>query len=65
MKAQYFAPHQITDALKPSLDSRSVPMDWKEANVIPLFKKEGAEKAENDRSVSLNSGGLLESVLKM
>ena len=44
---------EIVDALviifQSSLDSGSVPEDWRMANVIPLFKKGGREKTENYR----------------
>ena len=32
-----------------------VPFEWKEANIIPLFKKVSRNKSENDRPVSLTS----------
>ena len=37
------------------LDSGVVPADWKTANVTPLFKKGGRQKAGNYRPVSLTS----------
>ena len=61
---------EIVDALviifQNSLDSGVVPEDWRVANVTPLFKKGGREKAGNYRPVSLTSvvGKLLESVIK-
>ena len=49
-----------------SLDSGVVPTDWKTANVTPLFKKGGRQKAGNYRPVSLTSvvGKMLESIIK-
>uniref|UniRef100_A0A4W3J087 Reverse transcriptase domain-containing protein n=1 Tax=Callorhinchus milii TaxID=7868 RepID=A0A4W3J087_CALMI len=49
-----------------SLDSETVPIDWKIANVTPLFKKGGREKMGNYRKVSLTSveGKILESLIK-
>ncbi|WP_166376079.1 hypothetical protein, partial [Aeromicrobium phragmitis] len=38
-----------------SLKQGVVPVEWKEANVIPLFKKGSRKKAENYRPVSLTS----------
>ena len=61
---------EIADALviifQCSLDSGSVPEDWRVANVIPIFKKGGKEKTENYRPVSLTSvvGKMLESIIK-
>lgn len=44
----------------------TVPQDWRDANVIPLFKKGSKSQAQNYRPVSLLSivGKLLESILK-
>ena len=38
-----------------SLDLGVVPPDWKEANVVPLFKKGDISKPENYRPISLTS----------
>ena len=38
-----------------SLDSGTVPQDWRDANVTPLFKKGSRTKANNYRPVSLTS----------
>ena len=37
------------------LEEGIVPLEWKEANLIPLFKKGSRNKSENYRSVSLTS----------
>ena len=38
-----------------SLKERVVPFEWKEANIIPLFKMGSRNKSENYRPVSLMS----------
>ena len=38
-----------------SLEEGIVPLEWKEANIIPLFKKGSRHKLENCRPVSLTS----------
>uniref|UniRef100_A0A4W3J856 Reverse transcriptase domain-containing protein n=1 Tax=Callorhinchus milii TaxID=7868 RepID=A0A4W3J856_CALMI len=49
-----------------SVDTGKVPIDWKIANVTPLFKEGGRENRENYRPVSLTSvvGKILESLIK-
>ena len=38
-----------------SLEYEVVPLEWKEANIIPLFKKGSRNKSEDYRQVSLTS----------
>ena len=38
-----------------SLQEGIVPLEWKEANISPLFKKSPRNKSENYRPVSLTS----------
>ena len=38
-----------------SLEEGVVPLEWKEANIIPLFKKGLRSRSENYRPVSLTS----------
>ena len=38
-----------------SLQEGIVPLEWKEANIIPLFKKSSRNMSGNDRPVSLTS----------
>ena len=45
----------ITCIFQSSLDSGSLPEDWTNANVSPIFKKGDRHRAENYRPVSLTS----------
>ena len=49
-----------------SLSFCEIPLDWKEANVVPLFKKGDKKEVSNYRPVSLTSlvGKILEKVIK-
>ena len=51
--------HELVDVylilFQASLDQGIVPPDWKEASVVPLFKKGDKSKAENYRPISLTS----------
>ena len=49
-----------------SLQEGSVPLEWKEANIIPLFKKGSRNKSVNYRPVSLRSVicKLLEAIIR-
>ena len=49
-----------------SLKEGLVPFEWKEANIIPLFKRGSRNKPDNDRPVSLTSVicKLLEKLIK-
>jgi hypothetical protein len=49
-----------------SLETGSLPQDWRDANVTPLFKKGSKSMAENYRPISLTSkiGKILESIIK-
>ena len=61
---------EIVDALvvifQDSIDSGTVPADWRVANVTLIFKKGGREKTGNYRPGSLTSvvGKMLESIIK-
>ena len=49
-----------------SLQEGIVPLEWKEANIIPLFKKGSRNKSVNYRPVSLTSAicKVLESIIR-
>ena len=46
---------QLARVFNLSLKKGVVPFEWKEANIIPLFKKGSINKSENYRPVSLTS----------
>ena len=46
---------QITRVFNLSLKEGVVPFEWKEANIVPLFKKGSRNKSENYRPASLTS----------
>ena len=50
-----------------SLQEGIVPLEWKEANIVPLFKKGSRNKSVNYRQVSLTSVicKLLETIIIM
>lgn len=56
----------LTKLFQLSIDLGSVPQEWKDARVSPLFKKGKKDKPENYRPVSLTSivGKMLESIIK-
>ena len=56
----------LTNLFNLSLESGTVPQDWRDAIVSPLLKKGSRAKAENYRPVSLTSivGKLCESIIK-
>ena len=62
--------NELTKPLKliflKSISSGEVPQDWKDANVIPIFKKGGKSNPGNYRPISLTSivGKLLETLIK-
>ena len=51
--------HEIADVLthffQASLDQGSLPTDWKQANIVPLHKKDDKTKVSNYRPISLTS----------
>ena len=49
-----------------SVETASLPQDWRDANVTPLYKKGSKNMAENYRPISLTSkiGKILESIIK-
>jgi len=56
----------LTHLFKLSLCLGQVPQDWRDANVIPLYKKGSRHQASNYRPVSLTSvvGKMLEKIVK-
>lgn len=55
----------LTNIFNASLDSGNLPVDWKIANVTPIFKKGQPELPSNYRPISLTSttGKVLESII--
>ena len=56
----------LAHVFKMSLQEGIVPLEWKEANIIPLFKKGSRNKSVNYRPVSLTSVicKLLETIIR-
>ena len=56
----------LLDLFTDSLNSGEIPIDWKEANVCPLFKKGSKKLASNYRPVSLTShvSKIMERIIK-
>ena len=63
--AEYLAT-PIATILQQSLDESEVPDDWREANVVPLFKKGSKRDPANYRPISLTSqlGKVMESIIR-
>ena len=55
----------LTNIFQSLLDSSTIPSDWEEANVAPIFKKGDKSRAENYRPISIMSiiGKLLERIM--
>jgi hypothetical protein len=41
----------LTDIFQTSIDTGEVPQDWRDANIVPLFKKDERHLASNYRPV--------------
>ena len=56
----------LTHLFNLSLKTGVIPQDWRDADVVPLFKKGSKRKCENYRPISLTSivCKLLESIVK-
>ena len=56
----------LAKILSMSLAEAKIPLDWKTANVVPIYKKEDKSEAENYRPVSLTSlvCKVLEAIIK-
>ena len=52
--AEVIAP-SLTELFNKSLRLGCLPVDWKLANIVPVFKKDNKEQAENHRPISLLS----------
>ena len=45
----------LTKIFQKSYDSRTVPSDWRDANIVPIYNKGDKQQPSNYRSVSLTS----------
>src|SRR5215831_742491 len=56
----------LTHLFKLSLKTSVIPQDWRDADVVPLFKKGSKRKCKNYRLISLTSTvcKILESIVK-
>lgn len=56
----------LTELFQKSLQFGHIPQDWRDANVVPLFKKGKRNQPQNYRPVSLTSvvGKILEKIMK-
>ena len=56
----------LTELFNKSLELGQIPQDWRDGNVVPLFKKGKRDQPQNYRPVSLTSvvGKILESIVK-
>ena len=45
----------LTELMQEAWKTRQVPQEWKNAMLIPLFKKKDRKQCDNDRGISLLS----------